>query len=388
MRYKGIQIIFAFIISTIIIGSGIYALQENDEIHKRKSTFINTEFDMLISLPSQEQIDSISKDSDVERIVPFINMNTQMSANNTTRVNLLTTDQNAHIEIGFFNENTRLDNNGGQGLWLDETAADNLNVSVGDKVSISVDGQRLDTEVTQIHMPTTYPVLSEGVAYLSWEKGFNEIYEEDIVHDFMLVESSDVNTLVNDTLDGYVPMANFKSEDTFIENFKDQNTQPDELNEEEWENEIKSTYESYKDSYMNRDYSNSVQIKSDIGASTLSVANTLEDDLNRFIFVTALVIPLSYFAIQIAFLFASRGQIKLEMENHGLSYNIMKRQLIFNYLAFHTGIITISALTLYLFRTTLIGLTFDHIIINSYLLGILFVMIAMIVMSVNLKKIV
>lgn len=256
------------LILTIVLTVGLCALgtfaisiKENNIVKQNSYEF--TEFSYVILNPSKNQIEEFKSDKEaVKAIFPVYNFSANMVGNNPNKINLLLSDQLQEYEIGLFNSKNIISGSFDEsGIMLDQFAANKLGVKVGENVSTSLGHTNFTFEVKAIYLATNYRGFDSGVALANFSSAIKEAFGRELSYDYAFI-STDNDAACKTLLKDYIPLGSLKSEAQFIKEAKESSTCPPGISDEEWTEALKQEYQTYKDEYLKRDYSDSIQDKS------------------------------------------------------------------------------------------------------------------------------
>lgn len=274
-KYLSLLIVLTITLITSIVSisriNNLYTLELD------KSTFIETAFDIKLNSPSFEQIEAFKSSEDVKSILPIYLFELSLLGNNRSTINMMFYDSLESYDIGFFNEERLLEGDfSSNGLLLDSVAARKLNVIVGDTVSFPLNNETFTTKVTGIFIHSNYPLLDDGLGFLYWKEEYKNAFAFAIKPQLALVQMNDINSNI---FNNYKPLALLRTFDEFIEQQSITNPKPSYYTQQEWNDLLLTTYETYESNFLNQTFKTSVEFKREVQANFLLA---IDEKINDF----------------------------------------------------------------------------------------------------------
>lgn len=161
------NIILAVLMIGLLIGLGMSLINGIVDVELRKSTYTRTLFDYYIASPDKAQITAIESEASVKCVFPYYVYSKAFSKNEN--VLLLASDDMADANASLLTEGMLVEGSfDTSGVMLDKTAADALEVEVGDSLSFSLLGQKYTKTVAAIYLPSTYANMEKGIALVEF----------------------------------------------------------------------------------------------------------------------------------------------------------------------------------------------------------------------------
>ncbi len=289
--YYYIAFSIILLIGVLLASHHLFSL--NDNILRRESTYLRSDFDIQINAPSKEQINQFEQNPLISSVLPMTILPVGVEGGSSLK--LLMVESFKNVEIGFFNEDTlvsgSLDPNG---LSIDEHAARKLNVSVGDSINVNYRNSRFSLIVTGIFLNVNYPSLNEGIGLMIWDDAWENAVPHTIRYDIAFISTDDVNNVLNTVLQNYLPLGSLMSQEEFIHRLEENTTKPSELSDEEWEIQLVNAYNNYEANFYNSNH-NSIFIKDDISFTSLTIAQNMRDQQFQLSLRYSIGFGLAYF---------------------------------------------------------------------------------------------
>ena len=136
------DLVIAIILSLLFSFAFVKPQKQNyDKAIDDNFVYVNSDADFQIPNPSIEQLTEIKNQSFVEDVFGYYLTKTNVTGNNSSRVNLIMSDTMNSLSISMYNDKTKLASNNQNEVnsaYLDKTAADDLKVSIGDEIKITI----------------------------------------------------------------------------------------------------------------------------------------------------------------------------------------------------------------------------------------------------------
>ncbi len=336
-----LYILLVILTTFALVFTGFIAIQGIEENETKKSSFTLTNFDYLITSPSKDQINQFKSNTEaIDSIFPCYSFNTTLKGNSNSKTTLLLSDDMDHYETGLFNDSTKISGDfSADGICLDKTAADNLNVTVGDTVSATLAYTKFEFKVSAIYMASTYRNMDSGLALAKYSSNISNAFGKELTYNCAFIQAKDEEKCAK-LLSDYIPLGLLQSKQDYIDEYKENNKKPSSMTDEEWEKSIETAYENYKSSYLKQSFTDAVQKKSDYMTDVIDQTLTQSERVRRISIVVSVAIPLIYPVILFFLTIYTNKQKDEQDENDGCfspsSY----------YLSSIVGTILVSVITL------------------------------------------
>ena len=160
------NIIFAVLLTAILVAIGATGVSSISDMELRKSTYTRTEFDFHIAAPDAAQVQSIANNEAVKSIFPYYAY--KKAFGNSNEIMLMASDEMDKIGSSIFSDAMCVEGAFSEdGAMLDKTAADILGVKVGDTISFTLLGKRVTKTVSAIYLPSTFAIMEKGIVAVS-----------------------------------------------------------------------------------------------------------------------------------------------------------------------------------------------------------------------------
>ena len=297
---ESLLFVILLIASMIVVISNVVFMKDFQSMEYRASTFEKTSFEIILNNPSFSQLDDLEENEHILGQYPILNMCVTVMGDKTHDMNVMI-GLNDSKELGFFNEDTLIKGSiEKEGIELDQTAANELGASIGDIVTVLLNGSAFDFEVTAIHMPVHYVSLSRGVGNIIATEAILDSFSIDYKVDMSFIHTDDITQSLNDDLKHYIPMGRLLDEAAFSELYQNSNAKPNNMTESEWNDLIASEYDIYITNFLSSEYSNDVILKQSSGSIILNQTESGRTKNIIYIFSGTLIltIVLAYFNAQ------------------------------------------------------------------------------------------
>ncbi len=316
-------VITAILMAAILITSGALVINKKAGIESKQSSFKLTTFDYVITSPTKEQVAELSANAAVEKIFHCYNL--MITANGGFSFPLLMCDSLDGYETSLFNEDTCISGKAdGDGIMLDETAAERLQVKVGDKVSFSMKGKTVSLKVAGIYMASTYTGFERGLGLAVFTDEMKAYYEKDRLYMLAFIDAKDT-AACKTMLNGYVPLGELIPEAEY--------NGPD--------------YTAYKTSFMSGDHASAVQEKSVFMKDVEDQIETRDSDVTYISVILGIASFIAYAALGILFIYMNKRDDEISLME-GVPYSkMLKEYLCTNafgalFVSFVTGVALIA----------------------------------------------
>ena len=204
------------IITSVILIVGILAIGIYNEmcvqiIEAKRSSYIRTDFDYIIELPSEAEVAAIDGGSGVESIYPFHLYANLFAGNTAVKAFVSTSEYGKNERIGFVGYKTLIKGSfDGEGAVLDEKAASALGATVGDTVSFvwgTGSGRKTVMQsVKAVCLACSYNLYTDGIVLLDYTdemKSSSDIKDEKYVFTgaFVISNGAECYATIKETLD-------------------------------------------------------------------------------------------------------------------------------------------------------------------------------------------
>lgn len=286
--------IAAVLMTLILTLTGAYAVNKKAELCAKQSSYKLTSFDYMITSPSREQVEELKASSAVSAVFPCYNFTVKI---NGYELPVLMSESLDGYGITFFNEATRISGKASaEGIMLDETAAKELNVKVGDTVSFNMGGRLFTLPVSGIYMASTYTGLSDGVGLCVFTPEMKACYTKEMTYKLAFIEADGIAEC-EALLNGYIPkgefIASYGTESEYVEKQKKSGS----LSEER----IKQTYAELKASFEVRSFPYAVSVKSELMKDVNDQIAARDGDVTYVAVITGIASFIAYAVLSVIF---------------------------------------------------------------------------------------
>ena len=313
---KWVKNIIVWILAIVGLSvSGIFTIDMKVETETKQSSYKLTDFDYVITSPSKEQVTEFRANTDVvSSIFPCYLFETTLTGSNNSKVTLLLSDQMDYYDIGLFNNDTKESGEYSvNNICLDRTAANNLGVDVGGKVSVSLAYQTFEFTVGSIYMASTYKNMDSGLALAQFSSEISAAYGKELTYNIAFVDAKDTAKCA-EMLNGYVPLGNLQSEADYTAEYKSNNNCPPSMTEDEWNASIKTAYEEYKAQYMSQTFTGVVQDKAEYMKDVQDQISTTVTKINYVCVGIAVGVVVLYTLLSIVFVYSSKKDDRIDIK--------------------------------------------------------------------------
>lgn len=285
-------ILLAVVFTGALIALGVVNIKKISDVESKKSSYTRTQFDYFISSPDAEQVSEIEGDSSVEKVFPFYTFKNAFGGGNSgvKKIDLLVSDDMDDYSISLMTEKTCVKGSFDKdGAMLDLLAAENLGVSVGDTISFTVLGKRIERKVAAIYLTSTYGTLTNGLVLVNYSDEIKSVYNPRAYNAAFLTTSNKERT--EELLRDYVGEGNIIS----YEEFMATKVKPPYQTEEEFDAKCREEYAARRASDIASIKKGNTQVVFKLDLFTLvkdSVATTEKsiDTMNLSVLVSAMVL--------------------------------------------------------------------------------------------------
>ena len=198
----------------------IPAIKKQAEIYNSQSVYKNSKIDFIVPEPSFDQVSELPGTNGIDKVFPYFLTKTQVEVNGTSRTStVLLSDQFDNIGFTMYNPDrliakskTEYDNP----IYIDWQFSHDTSAGIGDTVSISVAGNKMDFIVSAIYETNS---IFDGGAILA---KINQTQKEIIINQSknngysgMYVSASDYGTCQSYLKSEYRPLGRLKDRSQF-----------------------------------------------------------------------------------------------------------------------------------------------------------------------------
>lgn len=159
--------ILIILLAATLIGIGAYLINDISDMELRKSTYTRTSFDYHIAAPNSAQVQEIKASSAVKSVFPYYAYSNAFS--NSKDVMLLFSDEMSSSGISLLTEATLINGEYDEnGAMLDLTAAEALDVKVGDTIRFNLLGVSFTKTVSAIYLPSELAIMKQGIVLVDF----------------------------------------------------------------------------------------------------------------------------------------------------------------------------------------------------------------------------
>lgn len=284
LKKYSVMIIAALVACAVVIAAGFSAVGKRAEAENRQSSYKLTRFDFVLQSPSAEQVATLKNTDGIKSVFPCYGFGMSLRGAKSAEMDYVFMSDNLDgWEISLFSPETCIEGGAdADGIMLDERAAENLGVGVGDSVTYTLAGYSYSKKVSGIYLSSTYRDMDKkGVALTAVTADALSKFPVSVAYTHAFVAASDAQKC-EAALAGYKPYGRIQTLEDYVKEYKAVNRKPTNLTEEEWTERITNAYEEYKINFENGEYPQAVQRKADYMAdvadrveSTLNAANSL-----------------------------------------------------------------------------------------------------------------
>lgn len=180
---KNLKTVITSVILIIgIIALGIYNVTYVKLIEAKRSSYTRTEFDYIVELPSETELDAIEKGDGVASVYPYHLYTNLFAKGKAVKAFVSTAEYEANEKIGFLGDRTLIKGSfDGDGAVIDENAAEVLGAGVGDNISFywgTGSGRKTITQkVKAICLACSYELYTDGLVLLDYTDEMKRAYD-------------------------------------------------------------------------------------------------------------------------------------------------------------------------------------------------------------------
>lgn len=229
---------FAFINNTI---------NQFESKHTFESIYIDSKIDFIIPSPSSTQVEDIGSKNGIAKISPYYETTTALYCNDVQQKGTTiliprstgvegTPYCSSRIIRGAIGQN-------GSFAIIDKKYAEKNDLVIGDLLSITIQGERFDFEITGISEENTY--CNEGSTALIMDSDVEQFFaEKGITYSAAYVEASNHEVCKNFLLQEYKPLGRLKNQSEF-DNIEAYEQHVKNFNDADWSKEITDCHSNY-----------------------------------------------------------------------------------------------------------------------------------------------
>ena len=266
------DLVIAIILSLLFSFAFVKPQKQNyDKAIDDNFVYANSDADFQIPNPSIEQLAEIKNQSFVEDVFGYYLTKTNVTGNNSSKVNLIMSDTMNSLSISMYNDKTKLDSNNQKEVnyaYLDKTAADDLKVSIGDEIKITIASTTLSYKVSRIYVAN--PLFKDGSIVLDFSGELKNIYNANVKsngYSAAFIDASNVSECCN-YLNNYKPLGRLKDRSEF---------------------ETDEAYNLYNDAIMSGNYSNEITILSENRELAIKEINSSKSNLIMMAYIASAI---------------------------------------------------------------------------------------------------
>lgn len=227
--------------------------------YEENMIYIHSEIDYQIPNPSVQQIKDIEDEEFIEDTFAYYLTKTNVTGKNTSKVNLMMTDNISSLSITMFNESTLIDSiiNTVNYAYIDEVTSSKLDVNCGDEITINILNYSLKYVVCKVYDENK--LFADGTIVVQFKDKIKEIYETAVSsngYSGAFIKSSN-DSQCNDFLKSYVPLGRLKERSEF---------------------DSDEAFHTYNNAIMSGNYTNEITNFSELRDSALKINNRLEKE--------------------------------------------------------------------------------------------------------------
>ena len=314
----------AILMAAILITAGIFVINKKAGVESKQSSFKLTTFDYVINSPTKEQVTEFSSNPAVEKIFPCYLF--EISANGGFRFPLLMCDSLDGYEVSLFNEDTCISGKAdASGIMLDKTAAEKMQLKVGDSVSFAMGGRTVSLKVSGIYMASTYNGLNKGLGLAVFTEEMKSYFKNEITYKKAFIDAKDVSAC-GEMLKGYIPYGDLISEAAYIENEK--KNKPSDVEYSAWEATAKADYLTLKEKFEKGSHTAAVEIKSAFMQDVLDQVETRDSDVTYISVILGIASFIAYAALGILFIYMNKRDDEISLRE-GVPHSKMFKEYMY-----------------------------------------------------------
>ena len=279
------RLLFEFIITIVLslLFSFVFVFPSNyncANIEDNYSIYLNSNIDFQIPSPSISQLGEIKSKPFVNDTFGYYLTKTNIIGKNNSNINLLMSNQMDSLHLTMFNDSTKISSYSDSLIaniaFLDEIAAQKLNVGVGDELTIAIAGQNLKYTAGTIFRKNM--LFSEGTIIVDFVGDIKSIYESNLSsssYSGAFISASNISECEK-YLKSYVPLGRLKDRSEF---------------------DSDESYNIYTDAILSGDYSNEITNFSELRNIATSELKSAKLNRRLFSYIGAISIGIVYFII-------------------------------------------------------------------------------------------
>ena len=277
------RLLLDFILSIVLSSVFVFAFfypqhSRSQKISSNNDVCLNSNIDFQIPNPSVDQLNEIKNESFIKNVFGYYYTSTSFTGKKNSKVNLLMSDQIENLSFTTFNKNmvVKSADKTQKFAYLDERAASDLGVGLGDQISFNIGSANLGFTVCSIYKNTS--LFDGGTVVVEFSGDVKTAYESKTSsksYSAAFLECSDV-TQCSNYLNSYIPLGRLRERSEF---------------------DTDEEYNAYNNAVMSGSYSNEItnySAKREFASTQLDKAKT---STIVMCYVGAVVVGVSYFVI-------------------------------------------------------------------------------------------
>lgn len=175
-------VITSIILIIGVIALGIYNVECVKVVEAKRSSYTRTEFDYIIELPAESELEAIEKGDGVASVYPYHLYTNLFAKGKAVKAFVSTAEYEANEKIGFLGDRTLVKGSfEGEGAVIDEKAAEVLGAGVGDTVSFvwgtGSERKTVTQNVKAICLACSYNLYTDGIVLLDYTGEMKRSYD-------------------------------------------------------------------------------------------------------------------------------------------------------------------------------------------------------------------
>ena len=246
-----------------------------ERVYSSNSLYVNNEIDFQIPNPSVSQLKAIDEEPFVDDAFGYYLTKTKVAGWKNSDVNLIMSDCMGSLDFTMYNSKTLVSSGATETnyAYIDETAAQALSVSNGDRIKASIANSQVEFTVTRIYEANT--LFKEGTVLVDFAGAVKEIYEANASansYSGAFLKASDVSQC-NSFLGSYIPKGRLK---------------------DRFEFDSDEAYETYNNAIKSGNYSNEITNFSELRALATKEISDLQSKRNLMAVIGSVVVGVAY----------------------------------------------------------------------------------------------
>jgi hypothetical protein len=190
IKYGLPGLIFSLIISFSLFLSSFSLSASNQKVE----AFESTSYDYLISdFLNNEKVSELLAHEAIKDSSRFYNFSTPI--NGGKKGNVLLGLDHQSLNLSFFNEKLLLEGEySSEGILVDDRFASAYNLSLGDQMRFSLNGQQIIRPVSGIFVHSIVSTFSNGIAITPWFENYEDLFDIDLTVDLVFVSLNENTT--------------------------------------------------------------------------------------------------------------------------------------------------------------------------------------------------